>query len=122
MGGAAKDLSHTLRAMYQARLREKAYLRTSFENPSSNRQGDSGTTALAVGCSRPPTTSARNLSEPNEESAPYSYSPLVGGLRCLIMDWIGLSAVPVHATVHEIVAQWCAGQGERELTASPRPD
>ena len=36
---------------------------------------------------------------------------LAGGIVAIAVA-IGLAAVPAHATVHEIVAQWCAGQDE----------
>ena len=45
---------------------------------------------------------------------------LVGGVVALslaIASW----TVPVQATVHEIVAQWCAGQGELEPRGISRP-
>jgi len=45
---------------------------------------------------------------------------VVGGAAALIMA-IGWWSVPVHATVHEIVAQWCAGQGELEPHGISRP-
>ena len=35
----------------------------------------------------------------------------VGVVAAVILA-IGLSTVPAHATVHEIVAQWCSGQDE----------
>jgi hypothetical protein len=34
------------------------------------------------------------------------------GVIAAVAVAIGLSAVPAHATVHEIVAQWCSGQDE----------
>jgi hypothetical protein len=34
------------------------------------------------------------------------------GFAAAVALAIGLSTVPVHATVHEIVAQWCSGQDE----------
>jgi hypothetical protein len=34
------------------------------------------------------------------------------GVVAAVAVAIGLSAVPAHATVHEIVAQWCSGQDE----------
>jgi hypothetical protein len=34
------------------------------------------------------------------------------GLVAAVVMAIGLSTVPVHATVHEIVAQWCSGHDE----------
>ena len=34
---------------------------------------------------------------------------------------IGMWSVPAHATVHEIVAQWCAGQDELEPPGISRP-
>lgn len=37
----------------------------------------------------------------------------VGVVAAVILA-IGLSTVPAHATVHEIVAQWCSGQDELE--------
>jgi hypothetical protein len=34
---------------------------------------------------------------------------LAGGIVAVVLA-IGFSAVPAHATIHEIVAQWCSGQ------------
>ena len=34
------------------------------------------------------------------------------GVVAAVVLAIGLSSVPAHATVHEIVAQWCSGQDE----------
>jgi hypothetical protein len=34
------------------------------------------------------------------------------GLAAAVVVAIGLSTVPVHATVHEIVGQWCSGHDE----------
>lgn len=34
------------------------------------------------------------------------------GFAAAVALAIGLSTVPLHATVHEIVAQWCSGQDE----------
>ena len=34
------------------------------------------------------------------------------GVVAAVAVFIGLSTVPAHATVHEIVAQWCSGQDE----------
>jgi hypothetical protein len=32
----------------------------------------------------------------------------------VVLVWLGVTANPSHAVVHEIVAQWCSGQGELE--------
>lgn len=36
----------------------------------------------------------------------------VGGVIVAVVVALGLWTVPAHATVHEIVAQWCSGQDE----------
>jgi len=36
----------------------------------------------------------------------------LGGVIVAVVVALGLSTVPAHATVHEIVAQWCSGQDE----------
>jgi hypothetical protein len=36
------------------------------------------------------------------------------GIGVAVVLALGLSAVPAHATVHEIVAQWCSGQDPLE--------
>lgn len=45
---------------------------------------------------------------------------LAGGVVALAIA-IAFTTVPAHATVHEIVAQWCAGQGELLPPGVTRP-
>lgn len=44
----------------------------------------------------------------------------VGVVAAVVLAF-GLSTVPVHATVHEIVAQWCSGQDELEPPGISQP-
>jgi hypothetical protein len=43
------------------------------------------------------------------------------GVVAAVVVAIGLSTVPAHATVHEIVAQWCSGQDELEPPGISQP-
>ena len=43
------------------------------------------------------------------------------GVLAAVVVAIGLSTVPAHATVHEIVAQWCSGHDHLEPPGISRP-
>jgi hypothetical protein len=48
--------------------------------------------------------------------------PHVAGFAAAVVMALGLSVVPAHATVHEIVAQWCSGQDHLEPPGISKPN